>query len=65
MVEKYSHQNGEHIQAAMDTHSNRYARNVKKNVTPQKRRRMDAITEKLADPETLKALVDGFAPGQT
>lgn len=32
MVEKYSHQNGEHIQAAMDTLQ---IRNVKKFVTPQ------------------------------
>lgn len=66
MVEKYSHQNGEHIQAAMDTLSNRYARNVKKfGITPQKRRKLDPITEKLAEPETIKALLEGFAPGRT
>ncbi len=66
MVEKYSHQNGEHIQAAMDTLSNRYARNVKKfDREPQKRRRVDEFTEVVTDPEVLKALLVLSAPGRT
>lgn len=50
----------------MDTLSNRYARNVKNfGKGPQKRRKLDAITEKLVEPETIKALLEGFAPGRT